>query len=53
MNKSRFRIMAKKQKQTSQNAGAPQDETPPGPREKRKKNTTPVQKKEKPRPTEK
>jgi len=30
--------MAKKQKQTSQNASAPQDETPPQPREKRKKN---------------
>jgi hypothetical protein len=44
--------MSKKQKQTSQNAGAPQDETPSQPREKRQKNTTPVQKKEKPRPTE-
>lgn len=42
--------MAKKQKQTSQNAGAPQDETPTQPREKRRKNSTPVQKKEKPRP---
>lgn len=43
--------MAKKQKQTSQNPGAPQDEAPPLPKEERKKNTTPVQKKEKPRST--
>jgi len=44
--------MAKKQQEISQNPRAPQDETPPQPREKRKKNTTPVQKKEKPKPSE-
>ena len=44
--------MATKQKQTSQDSRAPQDETPPQSREKRKKNTTPVQKKEKPKPAE-
>jgi hypothetical protein len=44
--------MAKKQKQSHQDAQAPQDENPHGGKEKRKKNTTPVQKKERPKPEE-